>query len=124
MLNIYFHIYLYHINTIQQKCVVICYNNSGDVMKTIGEKLKQIRETKGFPQKHVADLLGIQRPNYSKVENNKQSLTPSQIKLFCEFFDVSADYILDIIVNNKKTISNDQEETIKLYANKIKDALD
>ena len=69
-------------------------------MKTIGEKIKEIREEHGFPQKAVADHLGVHRSNYSKIENNIQNLTPTQIKLFCEFFKVSADYLLGIETNN------------------------
>ena len=36
-----------------------------------------------------------------KGEHNMQKLTPEQIALFCEFCDVSADYILGIKANNK-----------------------
>lgn len=92
-------------------------------MKTIGEKLRDIREKEGFPQKQVADILGIQRPNYSKVEGNIQNLTPQQIKLFCEFFKVSADYLLDITVENKKTISKHQQDSILRQIEKIKDTI-
>lgn len=67
----------------------------------IGNTLKQIRKKAKVPQKLVAELLKIERSNYSKVENNKQKLTPEQIKIFCEYFNVSADYILDIKVDGK-----------------------
>ncbi len=89
-------------------------------MKSIGEKIKRIRNEKGFPQKQVADLLGVQRPNYSKIENDKQNLTPHQIHLLCEFFDISADYLLDIIVKDKKTISKYEQEFLNEFADKVK----
>ena len=92
-------------------------------MKTIGEKLKKIRENKNFPQKQIADLLGVQRPNYSKIENNKQNLNPEQIKIFCEFFNVSADYILGIEVDHKKTLSKLQQDDILRKVEQIKDAI-
>lgn len=92
-------------------------------MDTIGERLKEIRDKKGFPQKHVAEILGIHRPNYSKIENNKQGLTPQQLKLFCEFFDVSADYILDIRVDGKKTISKYERDAILRQIENIKDTI-
>ena len=81
-------------------------------MKTIGQKIQEIRNLKNFPQKHVASLLGVQRPNYSKIENDKQNLTPQQIKILCEFFDVSADYLLDIEVNKQTTISHYEKDYI------------
>lgn len=92
-------------------------------MKSIGEKLKEIREERGFPQKQVADILGIQRPNYSKVENNNQNLTPKQIKLFCEFFDVSADYLLDINVKGSKTYPKFKQDSILKQIEKLKDTI-
>lgn len=92
-------------------------------MKTIGDRLKEIREEKGFPQKQVADLLGVQRPNYSKIENSKQNLTPKQIKLFCDFFDVSADYILDVRPKNTKTISKFEQDGLLRALEQMKDTI-
>jgi len=92
-------------------------------MKSIGEKLREIREEKGFPQKHVAQLLGLHRPNYSKIENNEQNLTPHQIKLFCEFFNISADYILDIKIDHKVTLSQMEQDSILKAIDTIKDTI-
>ena len=39
-------------------------------MNKFGEKLKEVRSNKGFPQKMVADYLNLHRSNYSKIENN------------------------------------------------------
>ena len=82
-------------------------------MENLGTKLKRIREDKGFPQKLIADHLGLHRANYSKIESNIQRLTPKQIKLFCEFCDVSADYLLGVESKNKLTISTqDRDELV------------
>lgn len=74
-------------------------------MKTVGERLKELREDKDYPQKVIADLLGIQRPNYSRIENNHQNLNHKQIIILCEFLDISADYLLNITIQNKKVLS-------------------
>lgn len=92
-------------------------------MKTIGEKIRDLRNDKGFPQKHVADLLNIQRPNYSKIEHDKQNLTPEQIKILCEFFEVSADYLLDITIDDKKTLSKYQKDYILQTLDDLKDTI-
>lgn len=86
--------------------------------KSIGEKIKKIRKDSKLPQKFVSDLLGLHRTNYSKVENDIQKLTPEQIKLFCEYFNVSADFLLDISTDNKKVYDLD---TIKEATRKIKE---
>lgn len=83
-------------------------------MENLGEKLKRIREEKGFPQKQIASHLGLHRSNYSKIESNIQRLTPKQIKLFCEFCDISADYLLGIETSNTVKISTqDRDELVK-----------
>ena len=83
-------------------------------MDSLGAKLKRIRENKGFPQKLIADHLGLHRSNYSKIESDIQRLTPKQIKLFCEFCDVSADFLLGIESENKLTISTqDRDELVE-----------
>ncbi|AIO19322.1 Helix-turn-helix domain protein [Candidatus Izimaplasma bacterium HR1] len=82
-------------------------------MNNLGTRLKRIREDKGFPQKLIADHLGLHRSNYSKIESNIQRLTPKQIKLFCEFCDVSADYLLGVESKNKVVISTqDRDELV------------
>jgi len=103
--------------------VVICYNIYGDVMITFGERIKEIRELKGFPQKQVADFLDLQRSNYSKIENNHQNMNNKQLKLFCEFFDISADYLLGISPGNKKTFTLDKIEDVIKRLDEIKDTM-
>jgi transcriptional regulator with XRE-family HTH domain len=87
-------------------------------MNDIGEKLREIRKRKGFPQKVIAEHIGVRRSNYSRIEHNMQKLTPEQIALFCEFCDVSSDYILGIKANNKIVYD---EMTIDIINRKIKE---
>lgn len=103
--------------------MVICYNIDGDVMNTFGERLKEIRELKGYPQKQVADHLKMQRSNYSKVENNHQNMSHKQLRLFCELHDVSADYILGLNPNNKKIFMMEDVDDVKYHLEKIKDLM-
>jgi len=87
-------------------------------MKDLGAKLKKIRDEKGFPQKVIAEHLGLHRTNYSRIENNLQKLTPEQIVLFCEFCDVSADYLLGVSANDK-VVQNSQ--TMKDVERKLRE---
>lgn len=92
-------------------------------MKTIGERIKKTRQELNIPQKEIADHIGVQRPNYSKIENDKQNMTPIQLKKLCEYFNVSADYILDINIDKKKTISDYEYEFINKQLDMIKETL-
>ena len=92
-------------------------------MKNIGKQLRKIRDEKGFPQKLIAEHLGLHRTNYSRIENNLQKLTPEQIILFCEFCDVSANYLLGVKSNNEKGISTTDINEINEKLKKISDLI-
>lgn len=92
-------------------------------MKTLGERLKEIRNLRNFPQKQVADFLGLQRSNYSKIENDHQNMNHKQLRLFCEFCDISADYLLGITSSNKKTFSINSLKEIEERLEYIKDVI-
>ncbi|MFK5883168.1 MAG: helix-turn-helix transcriptional regulator [Candidatus Izemoplasma sp.] len=92
-------------------------------MKSIGAKLKELREDSDYPQKAIAELLGIQRSNYSRIENGHQNLNQTQIKLLCEFLNVSADYLLGIKISDKRVISRKDEKDIHKSLKEIQDII-
>ena len=65
-------------------------------MKTIFEKIKELRIEKGFSQKFVAEYLKIDRSNYSKYELGKLELSLEMLKQLCLLYNVSADYLLGL----------------------------
>ena len=46
----------------------------------IGEKIKKVREAKGFSQKQVAVMLDMDQSQYSKIENSKTGLWAQTIQ--------------------------------------------
>lgn len=65
-------------------------------MKTIYDKIKELRIEKGYTQKFVADYLKIDRSNYSKYELGKLDLSLELFKQICMLYSVSADYLLGL----------------------------
>jgi transcriptional regulator with XRE-family HTH domain len=65
-------------------------------MKTISERIKELRETKNLTSKDLCALLDINPSTYSKLENDKKSIDVDELKKISEFYAVSADYILGI----------------------------
>ena len=74
-------------------------------MKTIGDRLKQIREEAGLIKKDIAEMLGIQLPVYIGIEENKLDLTLKHIKTLKKEFDISIDWLITG-VENKSDIDN------------------
>ena len=66
------------------------------MMKSICEKIKELRIEKGFSQKFVAEYLKIDRSNYSKYELGKLELSLEMLKQLCMLYNVSADYLLGL----------------------------
>ncbi len=58
--------------------------------------LRELREDKGLTQKEIANLLHIDQSYYSKYERGIRPLPISHLILLCQFYHVSADYILGL----------------------------
>ena len=63
------------------------------------EILKALREDNDLTQAQVANILGIKQASYSQYELNKRELSLHQLKKLCNFYKVSADYILGLPEN-------------------------
>jgi transcriptional regulator with XRE-family HTH domain len=60
------------------------------------ERIKSLRIDRDISQKEVAEALNTTRQQIYKYESGQQEMTLSKLKALCEFFHVSADYILDL----------------------------
>lgn len=60
--------------------------------KHIGLKLKELRNSRGWKQTEVADMVGLSRPAISNIESGKRALTLSTLKRFCEVYSVDISY--------------------------------
>ena len=59
-------------------------------------RLRDLREDHDLMQKEVAAILDIQQTVYSRYETGKNDMKPIQIMALCEYYKVSADYILGL----------------------------
>ena len=65
-----------------------------DNLNTLGKRLACLRERSGINQQKLSDATGISRSNLSKYEQDKVKPTSDAIVSLCEFYDVSADWLL------------------------------
>lgn len=56
--------------------------------KAIGQKVRQIRELKGFTQEYLADQLGISQRAYSKLERDETKLDWDKITRIAQVFEI------------------------------------
>lgn len=63
---------------------------------TIGERLRATRTDKDHTQKDTSKILNTNDRQIGKYERDEQEMTISKLKTFCEYYEVSADYILGL----------------------------
>lgn len=100
--------------------------------KKLGDKIRQIRELKGFSQEYIADRLGISQRAYSKLEMNQTRLDWDKITRIAQVFEIDPVDIVsfddNLIFNNctqsgkANNIYNQvPEKLIEQYESRIKD---
>ncbi len=77
-------------------------------------RVRQLREEKGWTQGELGKLLQVQKSAVSKYESGHVPLTDDTIRKLCTIFDVTADYIIGAtnIRNKKSPLTDEQGELI------------
>lgn len=65
-------------------------------MQTYQVRLRQLREDHDKTQTEIAQYLGINQTVYSRYETGKNDMKPFQIIALCNYYHVSADYLLGL----------------------------
>ena len=60
------------------------------------KRIKELREDNDKGQKEIATILNISQGNYSFIENGIANLKADDLKKLAIFYNVSADYILEL----------------------------
>lgn len=83
-------------------------------------KLKQLRNNKGYYQKDLAKILNVSPSTIAMYETGKVQPSPDILSAMSILFNVSIDYLLDN-EGNKVVVRND--EVLKDVADKVNDPL-
>lgn len=59
-------------------------------------RIKELREDNDITQTEIAKILNCRQNTYAQYESGKRQIPISAIKKLCLFYNVSADYILDL----------------------------
>lgn len=77
-------------------CDVEIINKCMEIKKAVGERLKEARNSAGYTQARVAEIMHMSQQQYSRFENGIFELNYSQIITLCKLYDISADYLFDL----------------------------
>ncbi|EGP5223793.1 helix-turn-helix domain-containing protein [Enterococcus faecium] len=81
------------------------------------DKLKELRKNKGIKQSDLAKALYLRQSSISDYENNRSTPNPDTLKKIAEYFNVSADYLLDIAPKGKDKLDYALESAIEELKN-------
>lgn len=79
----------------------------------INEKIKALRIDADKTQAEIAEILGTSYQYYQKYEKGKYPIPTNHLKTICEYYKVSANYLLDI----PETYDRTKEEIIERQKN-------
>lgn len=65
-------------------------------MKEYYEILRELREDNDLKQSQIAAVLGTTQQVYSRYENGINELPVRHLRTLCEYYGVSADYVLSL----------------------------
>ena len=102
----------------------------------LGQQLKLIRTYNDIKQKDLSKTLNVSRSTYSGWENGTDSIPLLKLNSFCNYFNISLDYICgltdkknyllynkeidtNILANNIKNLRKEKKLTQQFVANKI-----
>lgn len=65
------------------------------------ERIRALREDKDMTQKQIGELLQKTQQGYNHIEDGRAELKIEDLVKLCQFYDVSADYIIGLISKPK-----------------------
>ncbi len=65
-------------------------------MKEYWEIIRELREDRDIKQYAIARLLGTTQQMYSRYENGINEMPIRHLRTLCQYYNVSADYILGL----------------------------
>ena len=83
----------------------------------LGEKLLDLRKSKGLSQEEVADKLGVTRQTVSKWETDQSTPDFDKIAPLCKLYDISADELLTgvVIEKDEKEVVDESKPTKRIF---------
>jgi transcriptional regulator with XRE-family HTH domain len=86
----------------------------------IGEKIRRLRERKGWPQKKLAQKVGISPSVFNRIELGQRPVRSDELKDICEALEVEVSFLLGEEHKDSQEVKNDSVTTIRLIEEEAK----
>jgi transcriptional regulator with XRE-family HTH domain len=78
-----------------------------------GGNIKRLREQRGMKQNEIADLIGMHRSNYSKIESGQREISIAAIDKIAKYFNISLDELVHMGDDIPKEITVEDKTTVE-----------
>jgi transcriptional regulator with XRE-family HTH domain len=79
----------------------------------IGVNIKRLREQRGMKQNEIADLIGMHRSNYSKIESGQREISIAALDKIAQYFNISLDELVHMGDDIPKEITVEDKTTVE-----------
>ncbi len=79
----------------------------------VGKNIKRLREDRGIKQHEIADLIGMHRSNYSKIENGQRDISIAALDKIAAFFNITIDQLVHLENDLPKEVSVEDKTTVE-----------
>ena len=76
-------------------------------------RLKELRKEKRLTLRELAEQLHMTNSSISMMENEQRGISNDNLKTFCDFFNVSSDYLLGISDIRQPSHQSDTNENLQ-----------
>lgn len=83
----------------------------------LGERLATLRKERGLTQKQLAAALHLSVGTIAMYETDKRKLDMDKINIFCDFFNISSDYLLGRSHSSTSTSNTSNTSSISNTSN-------
>ena len=80
---------------------------------SVSKKIIELRERLGLNQKELAENLNMNRSVLNRIESGTRPVRDDELKIFADYFNVSADYLLGRGTTKSSNLSNEQTTILK-----------
>ena len=78
-------------------------------------KIIELRERCGLNQKELAERLSMNRSVLNRIENGTRPVRDDELKIFADYFNVSADYLLGRVAPKSHALSDEQTSVLNSF---------
>ena len=77
----------------------------------VGINIRRLREDRGIKQSEIADLIGMHRSNYSKIETGQREISIAAVDKIASFFNITIDELVHLGEDIPKEVTMDDKTT-------------